>query len=203
VVNHKPKTGFMVPEVCINDVATVFTDTSTIAVGGLDPTGYYWDFGDPASGVANFSTVKNGSHLYTAIGPYNVMHVSTSLAGCKDTVYHTIFINAADPVADFNIPFPTTMCANDSVSIINRSTISQGSVTKLEIYWDVVGAPGVFETIDDPVFNAIHKHKYPTQAVTQTYTIRMVAYSGAICFSNKVVNITVNAAPSYSVPYNA
>lgn len=195
VVNHKPKTGFMVPEVCINDVATVFTDTSTIAVGGLDPTGYYWDFGDPASGVANFSTVKNGSHLYTAIGPYNVMHVSTSLAGCKDTVYHTIFINAADPVADFNIPFPTTMCANDSVSIINRSTISQGSVTKLEIYWDVVGAPGVFETIDDPVFNATYKHKYPTQAVTQTYTIRMIAYSGAICFSNKVVNITVNAAP--------
>ena len=194
-VNHKPKTGFIVPEVCINDVATVFTDTSSIASGGFDPAGYYWDFGDPASGAANFSTAMNGSHLYTAIGSYNVMHVSTSAAGCKDTLYQTIFINAADPVADFNIPAPTTMCSNDSVSIINRSTISQGSVTKLEIYWDVVGAPGVFETIDVPVFDAVYKHKYPTLPTTQTYTVRLVAYSGTVCFSNKVENLTVNASP--------
>lgn len=195
-VNVRPQAGFIVPDVCINDVATLFTDTSHISSGSFDPAGYYWDFGDPASGPLNTSTAQNGSHLYTAIGPYNVMHVVTSSLGCKDTVYNTIFINAADPVADFTVNNSATLCANDSVAITNISTISQGSVTRLEIYWDLVGAPGTFQTISSPVFNAVYKHKYPTQTTTQVYTIRMIAYSGTICFSNKTVNVTVNAAPS-------
>lgn len=195
-INVRPEAGFIVPEVCINDVATLFTDTSKISSGSFDPAGYYWDFGDPGSGAANFSTAQNGSHLYTAIGLYTVMHVVTSSFGCKDTVYNDIFINAADPVADFTVNNPTTLCANDSVGITNISTISQGSVTKLEIYWDFIGAPGVFQTINVPVFNGVYKHKYPTLTTTQTYTIRMIAYSGTICFSNKTIPITVNAAPA-------
>lgn len=195
-INVRPQAGFEVPEVCINDVATVFPDTSHISSGSFDPAGYYWDFGDPASGPLNTSTTMNGSHLYTAIGLYRVMHVVTSSFGCKDTVYNDIFINAADPVADFTVVNPTTLCANDSVSIINTSTISQGSVTKLDIYWDVVGAPGVFQTINVPVFNGVYKHKYPTLTTTRNYTIRVIAYSGTICFTNKTVTITVNAAPA-------
>ena len=200
-INNRPQAGFMVPEVCINDAATVFTDTSKILAGTLDPAGYEWDFGDPASGAANTSTTKNGSHLYTAIGLYTVRHIATSVLGCKDTVYNNIFINAADPVSDYNISNLAGLCSNDSVSLVNRSTIGQGSVTKLEIYWDAVGAPGVFDVIDIPVFNGVYKHKYPTLQTTQNYTIRMVAYSGAICFTNKTVIITVNAAPK--VQFNA
>jgi gliding motility-associated-like protein len=194
-VNARPQADFTVPEVCINDAATVFPDASTIATGSLSPVGYEWDFGDPPSGAANTSTTMNGSHLYTAIGNYTVRHIVTSALGCKDTVYHDIFINAADPVSDFNITNPATLCSNDSVSLVNRSTISQGSVTKLEIYWDLIGAPGVFQTINVPVFNDVYKHKYPTLQTTQSYTIRMIAYSGTICFSNKTVVVTVNATP--------
>ena len=77
--------------------------------------------------------------------------------GMRDTIYQDIFINAADPVADFLVAVnnPATLCANDTVAITNISTISQGSVTKLDIYWDVVGAPGVFQTVNVPVFNGI------------------------------------------------
>ncbi len=194
-INARPKAGFIVPEVCINDLATVFTDTSRVTGDTFDPTGYHWNFGDPPSGPLNTSTAMNGSHLYTAIGPYNVTHVATTMSGCKDTVTNVIFINAADPTADFVINNNAALCSNDSVSLVNRSTISQGSVTKLEIYWDVTGSPGTFETIDVPVFNGVYKHKYPTLQTTQTYNIRLVAYSGAICFANKPMTITVNAAP--------
>ncbi len=194
-INNRPESGFMVPEVCINDAATVFTDTSKIAVGTIDPAGYFWNFGDPGSGAANFATTMNGSHLYTAIGLYNVMHVVTSALGCKDTVYHDIFINAADPVSDFTISNLAGLCSNDSVSLVNKSTISQGSVTKLEIYWDVVGAPLAFDVIDIPVFNGVYKHKYPTLQTPANYTIRIIAYSGAICFTNRTAIVTVNAAP--------
>ena len=195
-INVRPQAGFIVPEVCINDLATPFTDTSHISSGSFDPAGYFWNFGDPGSGPLNTSTAMNGSHLYTAIGLYTVMHVVTSAQGCRDTIYQDIFINAADPVADFTVNNPATLCANDTVAITNISTISQGSVTKLDIYWDVVGAPGVFQTVNVPVFNGIYKHKYPTLTTTRNYTIRMIAYSGTVCFSNKTVTITVNAAPA-------
>ncbi|MBK8952866.1 MAG: PKD domain-containing protein [Chitinophagaceae bacterium] len=194
-INPRPQAGFIVPEVCINDVATVFTDTSHVTGDTWDPNGYEWNFGDPGSGAANTSATMNGSHLYTTIGPYNVMHVVTTSSGCKDTTYNTIFINAADPVSDFNITLPAALCSNDSISLVNRSTISQGSVTKLEIYWDAVGAPATFETVDVPVFNGVYKHKYPTLQTAMTYTIRMVAYSGTICFTQKTMLVTVNAAP--------
>ena len=195
IINIVPEAGFEVPEVCINDVATFFKDTSKIRSGTLDPAGYYWDFGDPASGAANFSTTRDGTHLYTAIGPYTVMHVATSANGCKDTTYNDIFINAADPVSDFRVNNLATLCANDSVSLVNLSTISQGSVTKLEIYWDLLGAPATFDLVNVPLFNGVYKHKYPTLTTTQTYTIRLVAYSGTICFSVRDIPVTVNAAP--------
>ncbi len=195
VIKPRPQAGFIVPEVCINDLATVFTDTSHITGDTFDPNGYEWNFGDPGSGAGNVSNIMNGSHLYTAIGPYNVMHVVTTSSGCKDTAYNTIFINAADPVSDFNITLPSALCSNDSISLVNRSTISQGNVTRLEIYWDMAGAPATFETVDVPVFNGVYKHKYPTLQATQNYTIRMIAYSGNICLSQKTTTVTVHASP--------
>lgn len=194
-INHRPTADFTVPEACINDVATVFPDNSTIASGTIDPAGYHWDFGDPASGAANFSTAMNGTHQYTVVGNYTVRHIVTSALGCKDTVYHDIFINGADPVSAFSITNLPALCSNDTVSLVNQSTIAQGSITKLEIYWDATGAPGVFDNIDDPVFNAVYKHKYPTSTTTQTYTVRLVAYSGATCLNSSQQTITVHATP--------
>ncbi|MFN8251350.1 MAG: PKD domain-containing protein [Ferruginibacter sp.] len=196
-INDRPKAGFIVPEVCINDIAAVFIDTSKIANGTLSPAGYTWNYGDPASGINNTSTGMNGSHLYSLVGPYNVTHVVTSTLGCKDTVMNTIFINGANPVADFSVSNAATLCSNDSVAITNLSTISQGSITKVEIYWDWVGAPATVFTDDFPAPNKVYRHKYPTfqTPLTQPYTIRFLAYSGTLCVNAKNTDIIVNAAP--------
>ncbi len=44
-----------------------FTDTTSPT-----PTSWSWNFGDPASGDANTSTVQNPTHVYTAAGVYPV-----------------------------------------------------------------------------------------------------------------------------------
>ncbi len=44
-----------------------FTDTSSPT-----PTSWAWNFGDPASGANNTSTLQNPSHVYTAVGVYPV-----------------------------------------------------------------------------------------------------------------------------------
>jgi gliding motility-associated-like protein len=197
VINNRPKAGFIVPEVCISDVAAIFIDTSKIASGGFSAAGYQWNYGDPGSGVLNTSAGVNGTHLYTSIGQYTVRHIVTSLLGCTDTAYNPIFINAADPAANFSVTNAAALCANDSVAIVNLSTISQGSVTKVEIYWDNTGAPAVFQLDDFPAFNKVYKHSYPNfqTPATKTYNIRLVAYSGTLCFNSKIIPVTINAAP--------
>ena len=200
VVNDTPRAGFMVPDVCINDVATVFTDTSKITVGSINA--WYWDFGDPGSGPLNTATTQHGSHLYPAPGIYQVMHVAiNTVTGCRDTIWHPITINSADPVSNFSINNAGTMCSSDSVELVNLSTVGFGNVTRLEIYWDFVGAPGIFQTIIAPAFNGVYRHKYPTLQTTQNYTIRMIAYSGVICSNTKTSPITVHATPR--VQFNA
>ncbi len=193
-INNRPKAGFIVPEVCINDIAAIFTDTSKIAGGGgFNPAGYEWQYGD----ASPLTFLQNGSHLYTAVGIYNVRHIVTSTAGCKDTVTNPISINGADPLANFSIASAATLCANDSVAITNLSTIAQGNITKVHIYWDAVGAPAVFEIDEFPIANKIYKHKYPnfqTPAIVP-YNIRFVAFSGSLCQDDDIKNITLNAAP--------
>jgi gliding motility-associated-like protein len=198
-INDRPKAGFIVPEVCINDIAAVFTDTSKIATGGFDAAGYEWDYGDASANTFG----KDGSHLYTAVGQYTVRHIVTSTLGCKDTTTNIIFINGADPVANFSVTNAAALCANDSVGIVNLSTIGQGSITKVEIYWDFAGAPAVIETDDFPAPNKVYKHKYPNfQApLTRVYNIRFRAYSGTLCQDAKSIPVTVNAAPK--VQFNA
>lgn len=191
IVNDTPVADFDVPDVCINDVATVFTDLSQPAAQLGNP--WYWIYGDPGSGPLNTSNGQNGSHLYPAPGIYRVYHgVTISATGCVDTAWHDITINSADPVSDFT---PVNSCSADSASLINLSTVGFGNVTKLEIYWTGTGVP---EVILNPVFNGVYKHKYPTLTTTQTYNIRMVAYSGIICSNTKINPVTVYATPVVS-----
>ena len=192
-INYRPQAGFTVPEVCINDVAAVFTDTSKIAVGTINPAGYEWDFGDGSPKTFT----KDGTHLYLATGVYQVMHVVTSTLGCKDTIVQPITINGANPVADFAVNNPATLCANDSVGITNLSSVNFGNVTKLEIYWDNIGMPAVKQTDDNPVLNKVYKHLYPNfqSPLTKNFSVRVLAYSGTLCVSQLTRVITVNAAP--------
>lgn len=197
-IHYRPLAGFIIPEVCINDIAAVFTDTSKVSPpDGIDPAGYYWNFGDPGSGPLNTATTMNGTHLYTATGVYQVTHVVTSFNGCKDTIVQPITINGANPVSAFIVNNPATLCANDSVAITNQSTVNFGNVTKIEIIWDFVNNPLVVQTDDFPYPGKIYRHLYPNfQApLTKPFTIRMRAFSGTLCFNDVSHGIVVNAAP--------
>jgi gliding motility-associated-like protein len=184
------------PEVCLSDTYAQFTDTSKVTPPDFIAS-WAWNFGDPPSGAANFSTLQNPQHSYSATGPYNVQLIATSNRGCRDTINQVLFVNGSFPQADFNVQNPTTLCANDSVSIVEASTVFPGVITKVEIYWDNVGQPGVFYTDNNPFSGKVYRHLYPVfQApLTRNFTIRYRAYSGGVCVNDKFKTITVNAAP--------
>ncbi|MGB4843134.1 MAG: PKD domain-containing protein, partial [Ferruginibacter sp.] len=200
-INDRPAAGFIIPEVCLSDTYAQFTDTSSITTGTI--TGWQWNFGDPASGPNNTSTLQNPQHSYSAVGAYNVELIVTSNNGCTDTIVQSLFVNGSFPVANFTVNNPATLCANDSVSIVEASTVFPGVITKVEIYWDNVGFPGTFDLDDNPITGKVYKHLYPNfqSPLTRTFTIRYRAYSGGVCVNDRIANITVNAAPL--VQFNA
>ncbi len=194
-VNPQPVNGFILPEVCLSDTYAQFTDTTKIASGSI--ASWLWNFGDPGSGPLNTSTLQHPQHSYTAVGNYTVTLTTTSNNGCVTVLAQSFTVNGDIPVSNFNALNPATMCANDSVSIQDASTVNFGSVTKVEIYWDNVNFPAVFQTDDFPTSGKIYKHLYPNfqSPLTKTFTIRYRAYSGATCVNDRIKTITVNAAP--------
>ena len=194
-VNPQPVNGFISPEVCLSDTYAQFTDTTRISSGSI--ASWLWNFGDPGSGPLNTSVLQHPQHSYTAIGNYTATLTTTSNSGCVSTLSQTFTVNGDIPVSNFNALNPATMCANDSISIQDASTVNFGNVTKIEIYWDNIGAPTVFQTDDFPTPGKIYKHLYPNfQApLTKTFTIRYRAYSGGTCINDRIKTIVVNAAP--------
>jgi PKD repeat protein len=49
------------------------------------PTSWIWNFGDPASGAANSSTLQNPSHMFASAGTYTVTLTAANSAGSGST----------------------------------------------------------------------------------------------------------------------
>ena len=196
IVNPPPVAGFISPLVCLSDAFAQFIDTSSIASGSTIAS-WSWNFGDPSSGINNTSNQQNPQHKYNDTGHYVATVIVTSNFGCIDTVAQSFTVNGSVPLANFTILNPANLCSNDTVSIKDGSTVDFGYITKVEIYWDNVGAPTVFQTDNSPAPGKIYQYLYPDfQApATKSYTIRYRAYSGATCVNDLLQTVVVKASP--------
>jgi PKD repeat protein len=97
--------------------AVTFTDQST----GI-PTSWSWNFGDPASGASNVSTLQNPSHTYSSIGTYDVTLTATNGTG-NNTLTKTGYITVKAVIADFTgTPLPVVV--GNTVTFTSTSSCS-------------------------------------------------------------------------------
>jgi PKD repeat protein len=93
--------------------ASGFEDLSTF-LPGSGITAWNWNFGDPASGGANTSAVRNPTHVYTNSGPYPVTLQITANSGCTAQTTQPALIPAPPtPV----IMAPAVACAGTTLTI--------------------------------------------------------------------------------------
>ena len=81
--------------------SSVFSGTPVVTCTGIvsfldqstnGPTSWSWNFGDPASGAANTSTLQNPSHTYLTPGLYTVVLTATNALG-TNTVTKTNYLS--------------------------------------------------------------------------------------------------------------
>src|SRR5690606_28037359 len=115
-----PVISFSAANLCDkNGTNFVPTTTAGIATGSL--IGYLWDFGDPASGAANTSTLATPTHSYTGPGNYVITYTVESDHHCITTGFGGFSINPSPTVAltttSINACTPT-FTFNNSMTIL-------------------------------------------------------------------------------------
>lgn len=195
-VTSSPVTNFTSPQVCINDPAPTFSDSSYIPGGLAGALTYSWNFGDQNSTASNPNTsaAQSPQHQFSSAGIYNISLTTTSSTGCSSAVTKPFAVNGV-PHADFILIDSAAICGNSPVRIQNNSTVSPGSITKIEILWDADTAPATVDTDNNPSAAKIYSHTFPALSTARTYNIKMRAFSGIGCADEKVVPILVKPSP--------
>ncbi len=99
------------------------TCTSTVSFTDLSqngPTSWQWNFGDPASGGNNVSSVQHSSHTFSAPGIYTITLIAANANG-TDTLIKTNYINYHTnvPVAATCTPATANYCCNYGITEVN------------------------------------------------------------------------------------
>lgn len=160
-----------------------FTVTLTQNSSG-NPTGYFWDFGDPASGPANTSTLPNPTHTFTDTGVFYIKLKITVGVSCSDSIIKPIgvypnffpgFINTAQ------------LCVNSPVQFTDTTYFQYGNSTAWN--WDFGDPPsGPLNT--SGIANPSH-----TFAASGTYPVKLVVTNNRGCIDSITKDIFINPNP--------
>ena len=209
-INPLPKVGFILPEICLADAAADLLDTTTIADNKLSGLTWKWriDKGSLTNAQPVFvkDNVQNARVLVTKSDKYLTTLLVTSADGCKDSLSNELTVNGSTPKSSFTILNETGLCGNDSVRLINTSTVDFGNLSKLEIRWDFDNAPVTFVADASPEQIKTYSNKYIDfqEPATKIYKVKLTAFSGnaSACQSSFTQTITLNRSPkvSFAVP---
>lgn len=200
-INAIPKVGFILPEVCVSDGTASFTDTSSISDGTQAQFTWSWKvFPGTINNIQPTfinAAAQNAKLLVTKADFYKTVLKVTSANGCVDSLFQQLTVNGPTPKASFDIQNLNNLCSNDSVRIMNTSKVDFGNVTRLDIVWDALNAPNIKTADENPIDSSLYSKKYanfPSPA-TQTYTVKLIAFSGATCQNTATQIVTINRSP--------
>lgn len=160
-----------------------FTDLSQ-SNGGSAITEWLWNFGDPTSGSANTSTVKNPSHSFTSGTNFTVRLTVTSANGCSNDSSMVISVNPA-PVAKFS---SDTACMGTITHFTDSSVPTSGTLSAW--VWN----------FGDPASgtNNISTQQNPTHNFTTvgTFMVSLTVTNSNSCVNDTLVPVIVNPKPT-------
>ncbi len=142
-VNPLPNVNFTLPSICLPDGRGTFNNQSSIADGSETLFSYQWNFGDTQDLTS--STLKNPTHKFIALGPYDIQLKVSSKEGCVDSLTRSLTTIYPWPKAAFSAT-PTEICLGDNIQFNDLGNgISSNAVT-----WNWNLANGNTSTLQNP-----------------------------------------------------
>lgn len=176
-ITPNPIANFFYSSSC-QDMIVDFQDASS-PNGAGNIASRNWDFGDPASGIFNYSNLANPQHVYSAPGTYIVTLYITNFNNCSDTITKTITAGVAPPVA-FTWQ---ASCVNTLTSFFTDPSVV--NVNTIAGYlWNF--GDGGQSTLQDP------QHAYTVQGA---YTVTLMITDTAGCINSISNIVNINGGP--------
>jgi gliding motility-associated-like protein len=205
-INPLPRVGFVLPEICVSDGSATFTDSSKIADGTQAQFAWKWKIlpGNNFNAQPGFldASVQNAKVLVNKADNYQTLLKVTSNNGCTDSLMQVLTVNGPTPRANFVIQANNPLCSNDSIRIVNTSTVDFGYLTRLDIVWDLISNPANKIPDETPVDQRSYSWKFTDfQApATVSYSVKLTAFSGnsSTCQNAITKIVTLNQSPKVS-----
>ncbi len=182
IVQPTPEANFSYGLTC-EDSEVFFTDLSQGNAAG-QITHYAWDFGDPVSGVNNFSDLQHPSHIFETPGDYTVTLNVTAINGCEH-IKDTVLTISQAPFVDFSY---VSSCLDDITEFNSSNFVDQAAIASWE--WNF-GDGGTSSEVDPDYIYGIAGEYLVSLTVTDT----------AGCSSSVDKLLQVNDAPSAAFTY--
>jgi PKD repeat protein len=173
-VHDLPVASFTSSNPCSNQL-TNFTNTSSADSLSIIST-YEWNFGDFGSGSANFSSLPDPTHTFSAANIYNVFLIATTNYSCKDTSQVAIRIYPSAP-AQFTYS-PT--CYGDLMEFFNP-----GSSIDSAYRWSFGDSQS--NQLKEPA----HFYAFPGN-----YTVTLTVYAIGGCATTATKQVSVSPIPT-------
>lgn len=175
-VNPKPTVDFSIDNAaqCLSANQFVFNNLSAIASGILT---HAWNFGNGATSIQTSPT-----YTYGASGVYFVKLLTTSAAGCRDSITRSITVHAM-PTGALNTPVTNLLCEGGTVSL----SASGGT----SYQWFINGGAIVGAT------SATYAANLPG-----TYSVNVVSSNGCVSAATGTITLQLVRKPTVNFIYD-
>ncbi|HNU21807.1 MAG TPA: PKD domain-containing protein [Bacteroidales bacterium] len=175
-VQNNPMANFSYIATC-KGLPTQFTDETQLNGGGI-LISWYWDFGDPASGIYNNSTLQNPVHVFSSADTFLVSLIVTNINFCQDTIIKQVIISPA-PLAMFSAD---SACLGSPTHFTDLSIPNASAIASW--FWNF--GDGSFSTLQNPV------HTYTNWG---SYIVSLSVTNANGCMHDTTMSIFVNPQP--------
>ncbi len=186
VINPPPPVDFTHNETCLNQLITFTVDPLITNIPSIAT--YEWDFGDSSPPFFG----QNAAHAYTSTGTYVVTLRVTDLAGCINTVSHTVIIHSL-PFSNFAVNINN--CVGSPVEFLNNSTTAIGAGFIVRSTWNF----GDGNTLD--VKNPGNQTVYHTYTSSGPFAVTLIVKSSDSCTDISSQTITISDKPLADFEY--
>ncbi len=156
---------------------------------------YVWNFGHPASGASNTSTLPNPTHVYGMQGTFNVSLIVTGTNGCIDTVTMPSFVTIGNAL----VP---TFTWNDSAGCAPLTVVfTAPSISNATSYQWTFGDPGSGSSNTSTQQNPSHVYNSSGNYSVSLFVTTSTGCNGGTTLTNIITidqlpNAAFNATPT-------